>query len=55
LLRVPVAVGVTTIVTVSSAPLASVPSKQLIVLVPVQGPAVELAETFVTPAGSVTA
>ena len=51
LVSVPTAVGLTMMVTVAVAALASVPILHVMVVVPVQVPAVEFAETSVGPAG----
>ncbi len=49
-----VAVGMTTMVTVAVPPTANVPSEQTTVAVIVQVPCVAVADTKVTPAGSVS-
>jgi hypothetical protein len=54
LLRGPTTVGVTTIVIVGLAPLASVPRSQSTVVVPEHEPTDGVAETNVTFAGSVS-
>jgi hypothetical protein len=54
LLNVPAAVGVTTIVTVALAPLATLPRLQVTVLVPLQPPWLGVADTNVVAAGNVS-
>ena len=54
LLIVPATVGVTTIVTVTGAPLATVPKLQVTVLPNEQLPWLDIADTGVTPAGNVS-
>lgn len=50
----PTAVGVTTMLTEALAPLATVPSTHVTVVVPLQEPSEALAETSVTLAGNVS-
>src|SRR5437773_11921065 len=54
LLRLPAVVGVTTSVIVAEAPLAKVPRLQVIVLVPLQLPWVDVTETRMTSDGNVS-